>query len=78
DGGGRILLRDAELMRARNISDNRIAPHEVRTETFTFSIPSGEAVRVRAEVEYLYRSHILTSQEWRVLVSRQETTVPGN
>lgn len=78
DGGGRVLVRDADLMRARNVSDNRIAPHEVRTETFTFSIPSGEAVRVRAEVEYLYRSHILASHEWRVLVSRQETTVPGN
>ncbi|MBI1999738.1 MAG: hypothetical protein HYY88_07750 [candidate division NC10 bacterium] len=78
DGSGRVLVRDAELMRARNVSDNRIAPHEVRTETFTFSIPPGEAVRVRAEVEYLYRSHILARQEWRVLVSRQETTVPGH
>lgn len=78
DGSGRFLVRDAELLRARNVSDNRIGPHEVRTETFTFPMPSGEAVRVRAELEYVYRSHILAGNEWRVEVARQETVVPGN
>jgi len=78
DGGGRILVRDSEFLRAKDVKDSRLAPHEVRTETFTFSVPSGEAVRVRAEVEYLYRSHILAGKEWRVQVARQDIGVPAN
>lgn len=78
DGSGRVLVRDADLMRAQSVSDNRIAPREVRVESFTFPIPEGEPVRVRAELEYVYRSHILAGTEWRVLVARQEAMVPGH
>ncbi len=77
DGSGKVLLRDADMLRARDVLDTRIAPHEVRTETFSFSVPPGEAVRVRAEVEYVYRSHVLAGNEWRVQVARQDSLVPA-
>ena len=78
DGNGKVLLRDSGLLRARAVSDSRIAAHEVRAETFSFPLPPGEPVRVRAEVEYVYRSHILAGNEWRVHVARQETTLPAH
>lgn len=78
DGGGRILVRDSEFLRAKDVKDSRLAPHEVRTETFSFSVPSGETVRVRAELEYLYRSQILAGNEWRVQVARNDSLVPAN
>ena len=78
DGGGRVLLRDSELMQARNVQDTRIAAHESRTETFAFRVPAGEAVRLRAELEYLYRSHILAGNEWRVQVARHDSLVPAD
>ncbi len=77
DGSGKVLVRDADMLRARDVLDTRIAPHEVRTETFSFSVPSGEAVRVQAEVEYVYRSHVLAGNEWRVRVVRQDSLVPA-
>ena len=78
DGGGRVLLRDSELMQARNVQDTRIAAHESRTETFAFRVPAGEAVRLRAKLEYLYRSHILAGNEWRVQVARHDSLVPAD
>ena len=78
DGGGRVLLRDSELMQARSVQDTRIAAHENRTETFGFLVPAGEAVRVRVELEYLYRSHILAGNEWRVQVARHDSLIPVN
>lgn len=77
DAKGKVLLRDADLLRARAVSDSRIAAHEVRAETFSFPLPRGEPVRVQAEIEYVYRSHILAGNEWRVQVARQETTLPA-
>jgi hypothetical protein len=77
DGNGTLLVRDADLLRARAVSDSRIAAHEVRTETFSFPLSPGEPVRVQAEIEYVYRSHILAGNEWRVQVARQETTLPA-
>jgi hypothetical protein len=79
EGGGRILVRDSDIMlRAREVRDTRITPGQSRTETFAFSVPQGEAVRVRAAVEYLYRSHILDGNEWRVEVARKDSLVPAN
>ncbi|MEK7205500.1 MAG: multiheme c-type cytochrome, partial [candidate division NC10 bacterium] len=78
DGGGRVLLRDSDLMQARSVQDTRIAAHENRTETFGFLVPAGEAVRVRVELEYLYRSHILAGNEWRVQVARHDSLIPVN
>jgi hypothetical protein len=78
DGGGRVLLRDSELMQARGVQDTRIAAHESRLESFAFPVPAGEAVRVRVELEYLYRSHILAGNEWRVQVARHDSLVPAN
>lgn len=78
DGNGRPLLRDGDLMRAKEVLDTRIAPGRVRTERLTFAIPEGEAVQVRAELEYLYRSHILSGKEWRAQVARYDSLVPPN
>lgn len=77
DENGQALVRDSDLMRARKVSDNRLAARESRAETFTFPAPSGEAVQVRAEIEYLYRSLILPGNEWRVQVAQQEATLPA-
>jgi len=77
DGSGRILLRDGDLLRARSVQDTRIAPHESRTETFVFPVPAGESVRVRAELEYLYRSHIVAGNEWRVQVAQYTALIPA-
>lgn len=78
DGGGRVLLRDSELMQARGVQDTRIAAHESRTETFAFPVPAGESVRVRAELEYLYRSHIVAGNEWRVQIAQYNALIPAN
>lgn len=77
DAGGHPLVRDSDFLRAQKVSDNRLAPRESRTETFGFPAPAGEAVHVRAEVEYLYRSLVLPGNEWRVQVARRETTLPA-
>lgn len=78
DGNGRTVVRDAALMRARSVQDNRIGAHETRAEAFAFPVPAGEAVRVRAELEYVYRSHILAGNEWRAQVARHDSLVPAN
>ncbi len=79
DVSGKTLLRDAELfLRAREVRDSRITPGQARTETFAFSVPAGEAVQVHAELEYLYRSHVLAGNEWRVQVARHDSLVPAN
>ncbi len=79
DGKGKTLLRDVELfLQAREVRDSRITPGQTRTETFAFSVPVGEAVRVHAELEYLYRSHVLAGNEWRVQVARHDSLVPAN
>ena len=78
-GSGKALLRDVELfLRGREVRDTRITPGQARTETFAFSVPSGEAVRVHAELEYLYRSHVLAGNEWRVQVARYDSLIPAN
>jgi hypothetical protein len=78
DGTGRVLVRDGDLLRARDVRDTRIPAGQVRVETFAFPVPSGEAVKIRAELEYLYRSHILAGNEWRVQVARHDSLVPAN
>ncbi|MBI4574500.1 MAG: hypothetical protein HY713_14580 [candidate division NC10 bacterium] len=78
-GSGKALLRDVELfLRGREVRDTRITPGQARSETFAFPVPSGEAVRVHAELEYLYRSHVLAGNEWRVQVARHDSLIPGN
>lgn len=77
DAGGHTLVRDDDFLRARKVSDNRLAPQESRTETFSFPAPEGEAVHVQAEIEYRYRSLVLPGNEWRVQVARQEATLPA-
>ena len=78
-GSGKTLLRDVELfLRGREVRDTRITPGQARTETFAFPVPSGEAIRVHAELEYLYRSHVLAGNEWRVQVARHDSLVPAD
>jgi hypothetical protein len=51
---------------AKTISDNRLAPDEKRTETFTFPIPAGTQTQVQATFLYFYSPLAETDSQKRL------------
>jgi Zn-finger protein len=55
DGKELALEPQAFIAGAKTVSDNRLAPDEKRTETFTFSVPAGTPqTQVQATLSYYY------------------------
>jgi hypothetical protein len=53
--GAAIEREDIAFLRAAKVlQDTRIAPRETRTESFSFSVPSGKLARVEASLSYYY------------------------
>lgn len=68
DAKGTVLMREhyAFLKATQVVSDTRLAPGEKRTENFSFPIPAGPKVQVKATFWYYFSPMARTESERRV------------
>lgn len=76
---GEEFSGDADLMwkPARFVEDNRISPHETRTETFRFMVVPDKDVIVKAYVNYLYQPVLIQKTEMKIEMSGDQKEVPA-
>lgn len=78
DANGKTLDREhlAFLKGARVVSDTRLAPHQSRTETFTFPVPQGVQTQLDASLYYYYSPMASTEAEQKAKFLSLSRLVP--
>ncbi|MEK6777885.1 MAG: multiheme c-type cytochrome [bacterium] len=76
---GEEFSGDADLMwkPGRLVEDNRLAPHETRTETFRFMVIPDKDVIVKAYVNYVYQPVLIQKTEMKIQMSGDQKEVPA-
>ncbi len=79
DSEGEPITIDSDLFldAAQVMRDNRLAPMEMRRETFTFKLKPGEGAIVRTELYYHYSPLLVERTEQRVRIGGRELEVPA-
>jgi hypothetical protein len=75
DGKVLALEPQAFISGVKAVSDNRLAPDEKRTETFSFSVPAGTQTQVQATLSYYYSPLAETESQKRITFLTQRSLV---
>ena len=78
DADGKVINREhlAFIKAAKVVSDTRLAPHESRTEHFTFPVPQGIQTQIDASLYYYYSPMATTEAEQKAKFLTLRRLVP--